>query len=66
MKAHIRKIPTKETYLMNLGRVIDRLDYSKLLSDTAMSLKVGEAIKELGSDEYYEKMKKALGGANDE
>lgn len=66
MKAHIRKIPTKETYLMNLGRVIDKLDYSKLLSDTAMSLKVGEAIKELGSDEYYEKMKKALGGANDE
>lgn len=56
MKAHIRKIPTKETYLMNLGRgVVDKLDYSKLLSDTAMSLKVGEAIKELGSDEYYEK-----------
>lgn len=66
MKAHIRKIPTKETYLMNLGRVIDKLDYSKLLSDTAMSLKVGEAIKELGSDEYYEKMKKALGGGGDE
>ena len=66
MKAHIRKIPTKETYLMNLGRVIDKLDYSKLLSDTAMSLKVGEAIKELGSDEYYEKMKKALGGGNNE
>lgn len=66
MKAHIRKIPTKETYLMNLGRVIDKLDYSKLLSDTAMSLKVGEAIKELGSDEYYEKMKKALGGNDDE
>lgn len=66
MKAHIRKIPTKETYLMNLGRVIDKLDYSKLLSDTAMSLKVGEAIKELGSDEYYEKMKKALGGDGDE
>jgi hypothetical protein len=66
MKAHIRKIPTKETYLMNLGRVIDKLDYSKLLSDTAMSLKVGEAIKELGSEENYEKMKKALGGADDE
>lgn len=66
MKAHIRKIPTKETYLMNLGRVIDKLNYSKLLSDTAMSLKVGEAIKELGSDEYYEKMKKALGGDGDE
>lgn len=66
MKAHIRKIPTKETYLMNLGRVIDKLDYSKLLSDTAMSLKVGDAIKELGSDEYYEKMKKALEGADDE
>lgn len=66
MKAHIRKMPTKETYLMNLGRVVDKLDYSKLLSDTAMSLKVCEAIKELGSDEYYEKMKKALGGANDE
>ena len=66
MKAHIRKIPTKETYLMNLGRVIDKLDYSKLLSDTAMSLKVGDAIKELGSDEYYEKMKKALGGDSDE
>lgn len=66
MKAHIRKIPTKETYLMNLRRVIDKLDYSKLLSDTAMSLKVGEAIKELGSDEYYEKMKKALGGGSDE
>lgn len=66
MKAHIRKIPTKETYLMNLGRVIDKLNYSKLLSDTAMSLKVGDAIKELGSDEYYEKMKKALGGDGDE
>lgn len=66
MKAHVRKIPTKETYLMNLGHVIDKLNYSKLLSDTAMSLKVGEAIKELGSDEYYEKMKKALGGDSDE
>lgn len=66
MKAHIRKIPTKETYLMNLGRVVDKLDYSKLLSDTAMALKVGDMVKKLGSDEYYEKMKKALGGANDE
>lgn len=66
MKAHVRKIPTKETYLMNLGRVIDKLDYSKLLSDTAMSLKVGDMVKTLGSDEYYEKMKKALGGDDDE
>lgn len=66
MKAHVRKIPTKETYLMNLGRVIDRLDYSKLLGDTAMALKVGDMVKKLGSDEYYEKMKKALGGANNE
>ena len=66
MKAHIRKIPTKETYLMNLGRVIDKLDYSKLLGDTAMSIKVGDMVKTLGSDEYYEKMKKALGGDGDE
>lgn len=66
MKAHIRKIPTKETYLMNLGRVIDKLDYSKLLSDTALSLKVGDMVKTLGSDEYYEKMKKTLGGDKNE
>lgn len=60
MKAHVRKIPTKETYLKNLAGVMDKLtvDISPDIADK-LSMK-------LGSDEYYEKMKKALGGVNDE
>lgn len=60
MKAHIRKMPTKETYLKNLASVMERLtiDISPEIADK-LSMK-------LGSDEYYEKMKKALGGNDDE
>lgn len=60
MKAHVRKIPTKETYLKNLAGVMDKLtvDISPDIADK-LSIK-------LGSDEYYEKMKKALGGVKDE
>lgn len=60
MKAHVRKMPTKETYLKNLAGVMDKLtvDISPDIADK-LSMK-------LGSDEYYEKMKKALEGGNDE
>lgn len=60
MKAHVRKMPTKETYLKNLASVFEKLtvDISPDIADK-LSMK-------LGSDEYYEKMKKELGGCNDE
>lgn len=60
MKAHVRKMPTKETYLKNLAGVMDKLtvDISPDIAD-----KLG---MKLGSDEYYEKMKKALGGGSNE
>lgn len=60
MKAHVRKIPTKETYLKNLAGVMEKLTVD-ISPDLANKLSM-----KLGSDEYYEKMKKALGGANDE
>lgn len=60
MKAHVRKMPTKETYLKNLAGVMEKLtvDISPEIADK-LSIK-------LGSDEYYEKMKKALEGGNNE
>lgn len=60
MKAHVRKMPTKETYLKNLAGVMEKLTVD-ISPDLANKLSM-----KFGSDEYYEKMKKALGGANDE
>lgn len=60
MKAHVRKMPTKETYLKNLAGIMEKLTVD-ISPDLANKLSM-----KLSSDEYYEKMKKALGGANDE
>lgn len=60
MKAHIRKMPTKETYLKNLADVMDKLTVD-------ISPEVADRLEmQLGSDEYYDKMKKAFGGDGDE
>lgn len=55
MKAHIRKMPTKETYLKTLAEVMKSmtLDVSPEMFNKFES--------RLASDEYYKKMKEALG-----
>lgn len=60
MRAHIRKIPTKETYLKNLANVMESMTVD-------VSPEIFEKFEQrLASDEYFEKMKEALGGNEDE
>lgn len=59
MKAHIRKVPTKETYFKKLGETIDKL--KDLGGGTAIPKEVIDRLSSrMQTDEYYEKMKEAL------
>lgn len=60
MKAHIRKMPTMETYLKNLANVMK--DFKCSVSPEIFD----KFESRLASDEYFEKMKKAFGGNEDE
>lgn len=58
MKAHIRKMPTRETYFDVLSRAFENLG-----RDFDIPTDVLERINvKLATDEYFEKMKKDLGG----
>lgn len=59
MKAHVRKTPTKDTYLDNLSKAMEKL----MIDNPDMPTGVFDNLNtRLASDEYYEKMKKDLGG----
>lgn len=59
MKAHVRKTPTKDTYLDNLSKAMGKL----MIDNPDMPTGVFDNLNtRLASDEYYEKMKKDLGG----
>lgn len=60
MKAHIRRMPTKETYLNNLASVMKEMTLD--ISPEMLS----KFETRLASDEYFDKMKQAFGGDNDE
>ena len=58
MKAHIRKMPTRETYFDTLSKTIENLG-----RDYDIPAEVLERMNTtLATDEYFEKMKKDLGG----
>lgn len=58
MKAHIRKMPTRETYFDVLSKTVRNLG-----RDFDIPTDVLEQINvKLATDEYFEKMKKDLGG----
>ena len=58
MKAHIRKMPTRETYFEGLSKTVENLS-----RDFDIPTDVLEQINvKLATDEYFEKMKKDLGG----
>ena len=58
MKAHIRKMPTRETYFEALSKTVRNLG-----RDFDIPTDVLERINvKLATDEYFEKMKKDLGG----
>ena len=59
MKAHVRKTPTKDTYLDNLSKAMEKL----MIDNPDIPTGVFDNLNtRLASDEYYEKMKKDLGG----
>lgn len=59
MKAHIRKTPTKDTYLDNLSKAMERL----MMDNPDMPTDIFDNLNtKLASDEYFEKMKRDLGG----
>lgn len=59
MRAHIRSVPTKETYYKKLGETLDSL---KGLDGISIPEEVINKLSStMQSDDYYEKMKEALG-----
>lgn len=57
MRAHIRKVPTKETYLSKVGEVLNGLAKNADIPAEALS----KLQTKFESDEYFDKMKEAFG-----
>lgn len=57
MKAHIRKVPTKETYVSKVGEVLGGLAAKTDIPSDVL----GRLSMKLESDEYFNKMKEAFG-----
>ena len=61
MKAHIRRFPTKNSYVNTLEKVATELSKVSISGDILEKLTM-----KISSDEYFEKMKRELGGVKDE
>lgn len=61
MKAHIRRFPTKNSYVNTLEKVATELSKASISGDILEKLTM-----KMSSDEYFEKMKRELGGVKDE